>query len=256
VERSEDDSSATEHFPSRPDPGGAFCTTHWSLVLRAGNGDPAGAATALEQLCAKYWYPIYAFVRRRGSGAHEAEDLTQAFFAQLLENDTLKRADRQRGKFRTFLLSVLNNFLNNEWDKRQTIKRGGQHQIISLDETEAEERYRHEPVEQITPEKLFERRWALMLLEQVLAQLKREYREAGKAELFARLEPCLAEAPTPGLSAEWAAALGMNEGAVRVALHRLRRRYGELLRSEIANTVAGPAEVAEEIQHLFAAPAT
>jgi len=225
-------------------------------VLTAGSSDLSGAAAALEQLCTRYWYPIYAFVRRRGFSAHEAEDLTQGFFARLLEKETLKRADRKRGRFRTFLLSALTSFLNNEWDKLQALKRGGQVQIISLDETAAEERYRHEPVELATPERLFERRWALTLLEQVLARLKQEYASAAKAKLFAQLEPSLVGEATPGQHGEWAVALGMNEGAVRVALHRLRRRYGELLRSEIADTVASHAEVEDEIRHLFASLST
>ena len=149
---------------------GDFTTTHWSVVVAAG-GSLAGAAAALEQVCGGYWYPIYAFIRRRGSDHHQAEDLTQAFFAHLLESEALRKADRNRGKFRTFLLAALTHFLANEWDKQQTLKRGGRRQFVSLDETVAEDRYRQEPVEALTPEKLFERRWALALLEQVLARL-------------------------------------------------------------------------------------
>src|ERR1017187_4629949 len=158
---------------------GAFSTTHWSVVAAAGS-NLAGAAGALEQLCGKYWYPIYAFIRRRGSDHHQAEDLTQAFFAHLLESEALRKADRNRGKFRTFLLAALTHFLANEWDKQQTLKRGGRRQFVSLDETVAEDRYRQEPVEALTPEKLFERRWALALLEQVLARLGQDYVKAGK----------------------------------------------------------------------------
>jgi len=232
---------------------GAFSTTQWSVVLSAGNGDLPAAATALEQLCAKYWYPIYAFVRRRGADVHAAEDLTQAFFARLLEKEMLKQVDRQKGKFRSFLLASLTNFLNNEWAKQQTLKRGGQRQIISLDETAAEECYRLEPVDAVTPEKLFERRWALTLLEQVLDGLKREYTAGGKAELFASLEPLITGEVTVGRYAELAAALDMKPEAVRVAVSRTRHRFGELLRHEIAQTVSTPAEVDEEIRHLFAA---
>jgi RNA polymerase sigma-70 factor (ECF subfamily) len=232
---------------------GVFSTTHWSLVLTAAKGNVAGAARALEQLCAKYWYPIYAFIRRRGSDVHEAEDLTQAFFAHLLEKETLKRVDRERGKFRTFLLAALTNFLNNEWDKAQTLKRGGGHQIVSLDETVAEDRYRQEPIESATPERLFERRWALSLLEQVLDRLKQEYVTEGKAELFAKLEPCLTGEMSRGFHDECALVLGMNPGAVRTALHRLRQRFGQLLREEVSQTVANEAEVDEEIRYLFAA---
>jgi RNA polymerase sigma-70 factor (ECF subfamily) len=207
----------------------------------------------MEQLCRQYWYPIYAFVRERGSGHPEAEDLTQGFFAHLLAMETLKRVDRQKGKFRTFLLAALSKYLSNEWDKRQTIKRGGRRQIISLDEATAEELYRHEPVDPSSPEKLFDRRWAFTLVERVLASLREEYRAAGKMDLLAQLEPSLTHEIVPGRHADWAATLGLSEGAVRVAVHRLRRRFGELLREEISQTVASDAEVDEEIRHLFAA---
>ncbi len=230
-----------------------FTTTNWSVVLAAGQTDYGRAAAALERLCRKYWYPIYAFIRRRGSDGHEAEDLTQAFFTHLLEKETLKRVNRQKGKFRSFLLAAVTNFLANEWDKKQTLKRGGQSQIVSLDEMAAEELYSHEPAGSLTPEKLFERRWAFTLVDQVLARLKEECIAADRAKLFAKLEPGLTGEINPGLYAEWAAALGMSEGAVRVAVHRFRRRFGELLRSEIAHTVATPEEVDEEIRHLFAA---
>ena len=230
-----------------------FSTTNWSVVLAAGQDNFDRAAVALERLCRKYWYPVYAFIRRRGSDGYEAEDLTQAFFAHLLEKETLKKVNRQKGKFRSFLLASATNFLTNEWDKRQTLKRGGQNQIISLDEMAAEELYRHEPAGSLTPEKLFERRWAFTLVDQVLARLKEEYIAADKVLLFTKLEPGLTGEINPGLYAEWAVALDMSEGAVRVAVHRFRRRFGELLRSEIAHTVATPAEVDEELRHLFAA---
>jgi RNA polymerase sigma-70 factor (ECF subfamily) len=233
-----------------------FSTTHWSVVLTAQNGDLAGAATALELLCRKYWYPIYAFVRRRGFDSHAAEDLTQAFFAHLLENETLKHLDRQKGKFRSFLLAVLTNFLNNEWDKKQTLKRGGHRQIISLDETEAEDRYRQEPSDPVATELLFDRQWALTLLDQVLARLKQEYTTGGKADLFSKLEPFITGEVTPGLYAELGLALGMKLETVRMALSRLRRRFGEMLRNEIVHTVTSPEEVEAEIRHLFAAIST
>ena len=230
----------------------AFSTTHWSLVLTAGSGDGTRAAAALERLCGKYWYPLFAFIRRTGFDFHEAEDLTQAFFAHLFEKDRLKQVDRQKGKFRSFLLAALTNFLNNEWDKRQAWKRGGRCQVISLDQTDAEERYRLEPVDSLTPEKLFERRWTLILLEQVLAQLKQECVSSGKAELFSKLEPLITGEITPGQYAQLALALKMREEAVRMALSRTRRRFGELLRNEIAQTVLTPADVDDEIRHLFA----
>jgi RNA polymerase sigma-70 factor (ECF subfamily) len=211
------------------------------------------AAAALEELCRKYWPPIYAFVRRRGSKPHEAEDLTQAFFAHLLEHEGIKKAEQAKGKFRTFLLASLTNFLNNEWDKRQTLKRGGQRRIISLDEAVAEENYRNEPADLLTPERIFERRWAQTLVDRTMIQLKDEYDAREKGRLFAVLEPGLTGETPAGLCAEWAAALGMEEGAVRVALHRMRRRFGELLREEIARTVASQADIEEEIRQLFAA---
>jgi RNA polymerase sigma-70 factor (ECF subfamily) len=255
MERAETDLFDSEDSKPEESRAGIFSATHWSIVLAAGQGDLAGATAALERLCHLYWYPIYAFVRRRGAGQHEAEDLTQAFFAFLLEKESLKKVDRTKGKFRTFLLAALTNFLANEWDKRQTLKRGGQRAIVSLDET-AEGLYLREPVESLTPEKLFERRWASALIEQVLARLKQEYGAGGKADLFAKLEPALTGETAAGVYAEWAAALGMSEGAVKVALHRLRRRFGEVLRSEIAHTVSSPEEIDDEIRQLFAAIAS
>jgi RNA polymerase sigma-70 factor (ECF subfamily) len=251
--QSEDNSFMAESISSTNGKGKDFTTTNWSVVLAAGQDNFERATVALERLCRKYWYPVYAFIRRRGSDWHQAEDLTQAFFTHLLEKETLKKVNRQKGKFRSFLLAAATNFLTNEWDKRQTLKRGGQNQIISLDEMAAEELYSHEPDGLLTPEKLFERRWALTLVDQVLARLKEEYVAADKAKLFAKLEPGLTNEINPGLYAEWAVALDMSEGAVRVAVHRFRRRFGELLRSEIAHTVTTPAEVDEEIRHLFAA---
>ena len=253
MEKPGNHSPATDLPSSGQDKAAAFATTHWSVVLTAGRDDPAGAAAALEQLCRKYWFPIYAFVRRRGSSQQEAEDLTQGFFAHLLEMETLKKADRGKGKFRTFLLAALTKFLSNEWDKRRTLKRGGRNQILSLDEMAAEELYRLEPVEPASPEKLFDRRWAATLVEGVLTRLREEYRARGKLELLAQLEPGLTQEAAPGGYAQWSGTLGLSEGAVRVALHRLRRRFGELLREEIAQTVTGPAEVDEEIRQLFQA---
>ncbi|HEX3798436.1 MAG TPA: sigma-70 family RNA polymerase sigma factor [Verrucomicrobiae bacterium] len=229
----------------------AFATTHWSIVLEASRGELVQSAAAMEKLCQRYWYPIYAFVRRRGSDRQEAEDLTQAFFAHLLERDTLKKVDPKKGKFRTFLLASLSHFLANEWDKRQTWKRGGRAQTISLHEANAEEIYGREPIEPATPEKLFDRRWALLLVEAVLARLREEY--ANKPELFTRLEPALTGELSPGWYAEAAASLDMTEGALRVALHRLRRRFGELLRREIGQTVATETDIDDEIRQLFSA---
>ena len=253
MEQAENNHTDSPDFRSAEATGGAFSTTHWSVVRSAADDDTDCAARALEQLCDRYWYPIYAFIRRRGSDHHAAEDLTQAFFARLLEKKSLRHADREKGRFRTFLLSSLTNFLNNEWDKWQTIKRGGRQQIISLDEAVAEQRYRCEPVTSDTPERQFERRWALTLLQQVLDNLKQEQVESGKAELFAKLEPFITGEVTQGVYARLEAELGMREETVRVALSRLRNRFGQLLRNEIANTVASPAEVDAEIRELFAA---
>jgi len=231
----------------------AFTTTQWSEVLDARQTDPERARAALENLCSRYWYPLYAFVRRRGHGPQDAEDLTQSFFAHLLGHDALRSVDPAKGLFRTFLLSSLGNFLNDQHDRSQALKRGGGKQIVSWDALTAEELYQHEPAEGLTPEKLFERRWALTLIEQVLSRLRQEYEASGKIELFRQLEGCLTGGVGLGFYEETARLLGMNEGAVRVALHRLRRRLGELLRSEIAHTVTRPEQVDEEIRYLFAA---
>jgi RNA polymerase sigma factor (sigma-70 family) len=250
--------NGSEHSPDENDNApfsgartGSFSSTHWSVVARAA-GDP-GAMAALETLCGKYWYPIYAFIRRRGSNHHQAEDLTQAFFTHVLAKEILAKADRNKGKFRTFLLAALTNFLANEWDKQQALKRGGGRQIVSLDETVAEGRYRQEPVAALTPEKLFERHWAFALLEQALSRLKQEHIEAGKAGLFSTLESGLTGAPAAGWLAQCASDLNMSENALRVALHRMRRRFGELVREEIVPTAGNAADVDDELRHLFAA---
>ena len=228
-----------------------FTTTQWSVVLDARHNDPRRARAALEHLCSRYWYPLYAFVRRRGHSAEDAEDLTQAFFAHLLGNDGLSRADRTRGLFRTFLLSSLVNFLSDQWDRHQAAKRGGGHRIVSWDAMTADELYRHEPLDSFTPEKLFERRWAFTVIQEALSRLRQEAEAAGKTALFEVLEPCLTGEVAPGFYADTAAKLGTTEGSVRVNLHRLRRRLGDLLRKEIAQTVSAPDEVRSEIQRLF-----
>ncbi len=241
-------SAATPAAGGNPD----FSTTNWSAVVEAGGNHPQAAA-ALERLCQRYWYPIYAFLRRRGASPHDAEDLTQGFFAYLLKSETLKKASRERGRFRSFLLAAISNYATNEWNKEQTAKRGGQHQIVSLDEAAAESFYQHEPADNLTPEKLFERRWAFVLVELVLKRLKEEYTLNGKAELVNALGNALTGEVAEGRYAVSARALNMNENGVKVALHRMRRRFGQLLRSEVAHTVATPQEVDEEIRHLFTA---
>ena len=230
----------------------AFVTTHWSVVLTAGRSDTTRAQAALARLCQAYWYPLYAYVRRRGYGPPDAQDLTQEFFARLLAQNWLAQADRERGRFRTFLLAALSHFLANEWDKARAQKRGGAVQFVPLQLDNAETRYGHEPADPVTPEQCFERRWALALLDEVLNRLRQEQVAAGAGALFDTLKPCLAGTRQAQPYAALAAELGMTEGAVKVAVHRLRHRYRQLLREEIANTVATPGEVDEEMHHLFA----
>jgi RNA polymerase sigma-70 factor (ECF subfamily) len=228
-----------------------FLTTHWSVVLAAGRSDSPRARAALEKLCSTYWYPLYAFVRRLGQGPHDAEDLVQAFFAQCLEKNYLGAADRAKGRFRSFLLVALKRFLANEWDKARTRKRGGGTMPISFDAMSAEQRYALEPAERLSADRLFERRWALTLLEQVLARLREEQAGGGRAEAFELLKDSLVSGGRNTSYVELAARLGTSEGAVKVAVHRLRRRYRELLEAEIADTVGSPEEVAEERRYLL-----
>jgi RNA polymerase sigma-70 factor (ECF subfamily) len=241
-------------LPSSDDRGrcATFVTTHWSVVLAARRSDTTRAQAALARLCQAYWYPLYAYVRRRGYQAHDAQDLTQEFFARLLAQNWLAQADRERGRFRTFLLAALSHFLANEWDKAQAQKRGGAVQIVPLQLDSAETRYGQEPADPLTPEQCFERRWALALLDEVLSALRTEHAAAGTEEIFDALKPCLVGDRQAQPYAALAAKLGMTEGAVKVAVHRLRQRYRQLLREEIANTVANPSEVDEEMHHLFA----
>jgi RNA polymerase sigma factor (sigma-70 family) len=235
-------------FPRSP----VFATTHWSVVLTAGGSDTAGARDALAKLCQTYWYPLYAYVRRRNFSPPDAEDLTQEFFARFLEHHWVANADREKGRFRTFLLSAMNHFLANEWDKARAQKRGGGVPLLPLEFDTAETRYVREPADNVTPEQHFGRRWAMTLLEIVLNRLQAEYELDGKAELFAALNPCLVGDRTSQPYEELAKKLGVSEGAVKSAVHRLRQRYRQLLRDEIAHTVAGPAEVEEELRHLIA----
>ena len=236
-------------------PGSArhFATTRWSLVLAAGNPSSPQSAAALAALCETYWYPLYAYVRRRGHDADDAQDLTQTFFARLLEKNDLAAARRERGKFRSFLLTSLKHFLANEWDRERAQKRGGGRPSLSIDFGTAEDRYRREPSHELTAEKVFERRWALVLLENVLARLHEESVQAGKSGIFDRLKVFLTGEQPAVSSGQLAAELEMTEGALKLAVHRLRRRYRELLRAEIAQTVADSKEIDQEIRDLFAA---
>jgi RNA polymerase sigma factor (sigma-70 family) len=231
--------------------GGRFVTTHWSLVLAAADADDARGREALAKLCRVYWYPLYAFVRRQGHDSHDAQDLTQEFFTRLLEKDYLGDVDRAKGKFRSFLLAALKHFLSKEWARAKTLKRGGGCTLVPLDALVAEDRYRREPQDDATPERLFERRWALTLLDQVLTRLGQEYETAGKRAVFEQLQGCLAGDRSSLPYAELAARLDMSEGAVKVAVYRLRQRYRGVLREEIAQTVADAAEIDDEIRQLF-----
>jgi RNA polymerase sigma factor (sigma-70 family) len=227
-----------------------FRTTHWSVVLQARTASP-DAAIAMEKLCRLYWYPIYGFVRQKGHTAENAEDLTQEFFARLLEKDYLKTADANKGRFRTFLLTAMSWFLANEWDRSKTLKRGGGCVMVSLNETDAEGRYVHEPVCEITPEKAYDRRWANELLANVLDRLGREFAETGRARHFDELKVFLVDDRGSVSYAAAAERLEMSQAGVKSCIYRLRQRYGELIRDEIAETVDGPEQVEEELQHLL-----
>ena len=230
--------------------GAEFPSTHWSVVLAAGQRNAAECEQALAKLCEAYWYPLYAFLRQHGHAPAQAEDLTQEFFARLIQKEFLNGLIQEGGRFRSFLLTALKRFLANEWRREHAQKRGGGSPLVSIDAT-AELRYQGEWVETAAPDILFERRWAFVVLDRVLARLRAEYDGAGKAELFAALQGCLPGADG-GLSyAEAGAVLHLGEGAVRMAALRLRRRYGELLRQEVVATVATPAEIDEEIRHLI-----
>jgi RNA polymerase sigma-70 factor (ECF subfamily) len=233
--------------PSPPD----FCTTQWSNVLRAGKPS-AAQAIALEQLCAAYWYPIYAFVRKRGYDAHEAQDLTQEFFSRLLKDGSFRAVHPSKGRFRSFLLACLRHFLANEWNRAQRQKRGGGAIVFSLDEEEAEHRYHLEPIDERSPESIFDRRWAEAVLGQVINRLRAEVDGDG-APRFDELKAFLLYDNEAGSHAQTAARLGLSESAVKSAIYRMRQRYAELFRQEIAKTVADPSEIDEEIRYLFTA---
>ena len=230
-----------------------FATTHWSVVLAAGDTDSPPAQSALETLCRAYWYPIYFYVRRKGYGPEDAQDLTQGFFAHLIAKEHIRLADPQRGRFRTFLLAMLDFYLAQEWSRAHRQKRGGQYHFVSLDQERAEDRYRLEPVDNATPEKKFVQQWALTALQNTLTALQADCEAQGKATLFQETRGLLSGESEGAVYPEIAARLGMNEGAVRVAVHRLRKRYGELLRQEIAQTVNADADVEDELRHLLAA---
>jgi len=230
-----------------------FATTHWTVVIRAGRGQSREAEAALEELCRTYWYPLYVYVRRQTSTREDAEDLTQAFFARFLQRNYLEKLTSQKGRFRAFLLAALKHFLANEWDRANRQKRGGGIAPLSLDWQDADARYQIDPADNLTPDKLFDRAWAITLLERVLARLREENEQSDKKKLFDGLKSFLTVGTNSIPYADAAKQLEVNEGAIRVAVHRLRRRYRELLREEIGQTLSDPVQIEEEMRTLFGA---
>ena len=228
-----------------------FATTRWSRVLAAGGGPSPASEEALAELCGEYWYPLYAYARRRGYEAEDARDLTQSFFLFLLEKDRVALADPARGRFRTFLLTAMKNFVNGEWRKRATLKRGGGVQVLPIDLESAERRYRIEPSHGLGPDAIYERRWALELLERAVDELRRRYQADGKGELFEALEPSLGHDEELLPYSELSRRLGMSEGALRSAVFRLRRRWQEQIRRLVGDTVEGEEAIDDEIQNLL-----
>src|SRR6266478_8816352 len=218
----------------------AFTGTHWSVVLSAGQPGSTQAEAALEKLCRTYWYPLYAYVRRQGHTSHDAQDLTQQFFARLLARNYLGAVAREKGKFRSFLLAAINHFMADERDRARAAKRGGGKVVISLDEQDAETRFQADLASPLTPDKVFEKRWAMTLLEQAFAKLREESLAAGNAERFDRLKTFLQDGTDAGDYTAMGSELGMAANTVAKAVHRLRQRYKELVRAEVANTVASP----------------
>jgi len=227
---------------------GWFKTTHWSTVLRA-QGDTQSSHNALTRLCQTYWHPLYAFVRRSGYKPEDAQDLTQAFFTRLIEKDYLKHVVPEKGKFRSFLLMAIKRFMANEWDRLHRLKRGGGREFVSLSVQDTEKRFLAEPLDEMSPDKAFDRKWAMTVLEQVMGRLRDEFRRAGKTDLFVNISAFLGgdKESYPEISR----AVGMTEATLRVNVHRLRQRYRELLRLEIASTVEHSEDVDDEIRYLF-----
>jgi RNA polymerase sigma-70 factor (ECF subfamily) len=233
-----------------------FATTQWSLVLRAGGRSSADAHDALAELCRIYWYPVYAFMRRKLGDADRAGDFTQEFFLRLLERNTIAAADPARGRFRYFLLAACHNFLVNEVKKAATLRRGGGQSIVSLDVSAADSHYSWEPADSDTPQRTFERAWVLCLLERVLAQLQKDYQNMGKRELFDALRDCITPESARYDYTQIGEKLGMSPGAVKVAAHRLRQRFRERIRTEILATLDDPNVIEDEIRQLFEAVAS
>jgi len=243
--------SAAENPDTCPATARCFVTTHWSVVLAARDSLSPEANEAWEGLCRSYWYPLYAYLRRDGHSPPDAEDLTQEFLARLIANCDLQHVEPRRGKFRSFLLGTLKHFLSDERKKVRAQKRGGGQTVLSFDAESAEARYELEPVHTLTPETIFERQWALTVLGRVMDRLRARHEQRGKAQVFAALEPCLGGSRSAVSYAAISAKLGMSEGSLKVAVHRLRREFGDLLRAEIAGTVGSENELDEEIRHLI-----
>jgi RNA polymerase sigma-70 factor (ECF subfamily) len=241
----------TESEPSSGPPE-LFATTHWSVVLAAGDPASPQAAEAMDKLCRTYWYPLYAYVRRRGYGPEDAQDLTQEFFARLCKKNYPAQADQAKGRFRSFLLLTLNHFLSDERERAATLKRGGGQTFISLDQQAPEDRYRLEPADGLDPEKGFERRWAQTILDQALARLRAEYLAEGKADQYEVLKAFEPGEQKTISYAEAALRLGVSEGAIKSMIHRLRQRHRELVREEVAHTVSTATEIDEELRYLIA----
>ncbi len=229
-----------------------FAATRWSIVLAAGNWREGGQSrSAMESLARAYWFPLYAYIRRIGNPSHNAEDLIQGFFTHLLEKNALDSVDRNKGKFRSFLLASLKNYISDQRDHQNAQKRGGGQKLVELDSFEAEKRYTIEPVDSITPEKVFEQRWAWTIIDQVMEQLRKQYADRNQENLFDELKGSLTMGTETATRSELARQLGMDENALSVAAHRLRRRFRELLREEVSQTVATPELVDEELKYLL-----
>ncbi len=239
----------TEEEPVAPN---AFPETPWTMLIQARDDNTLGT-NALSDLCELYWYPVYAYIRRRGRNSHDAEDLTQAFFADFLRRNDFANADRARGKLRSYLATAVSHFLSQSYRKDRAAKRGGGQPVFSIDASLAEEKYQHEPVDKLTPEKLFERRWALTVLENVLDELKQDYSHQGKEEIFSELSGFLTGKPASSNYAEAGKKISLSEDAVKMAVHRLRKRFRNFLHRHIAATVESDAEVEGEIQWMMAA---
>ena len=228
-----------------------FQTTRWTVVLAARNRRAPGYEEALSRLCESYWHPLYCYVRHQGISVEDAQDLVQGFFARLIEKNSLKDFERSESKFRSFLLVSLNNFLANEWNRAKAQKRGGGKPMLSLDVGSGEGRYIPEATSDLSPEKLYEKRWAMALLDKVVARLKAEYSSVGKSELFRLFVEYLVPGTSRTPYRKIASQVGMSEGAVKVAIHRLRKRYREILRDEVAQTLTDNEKVEDEIKYLF-----